>query len=284
MKQPVVFRNWRDAHRATRDLQRHGSVALVPTMGALHEGHMSLVRQARRQCDHVAVSIFVNPTQFAPNEDYQDYPRPWRQDIRRLNEERVELVFAPEAEQMYPRDCSTFVQPPDLAKPLEGRCRPGHFRGVATIVLKLLHIVPADKAFFGEKDYQQFLVIRDLVRDLNIDTDLVMCPIIREPDGLAMSSRNAYLSVEDRSRALGLHAAIRATQSAFASGQRNARQLEALAEQVMVQHQIDHLDYAVLRDPDTLAPIETAMPNSRLLLAARVGKTRLIDNAAIAPE
>ncbi len=207
------------------------SLGLVPTMGALHEGHLSLVRQARRQCDVVVVSIFVNPTQFGPAEDISRYPRNLDQDLEELRPFRVEAVFAPAASEMYPEGFETFLTPGETAAPLEGASRPGHFRGVVTVVLKLLNIVRPDIAYFGQKDFQQALIIRRLVEDLNLETRLVICPIVREADGLARSSRNAYLSSEDRQAATVLSCALRrAEQMAQAGETATAGLLEEMRE------------------------------------------------------
>ena len=200
-----------------RELQHAGkSVGLVPTMGALHQGHLSLVRRAKSDCDVAVATIFVNPTQFAPHEDFSRYPRTLESDLAALAAAKCDLVFVPSREEMYPPAASTFVEPPQVAQPLEGVFRPGHFRGVATVVLKLFNIIPADKAYFGQKDFQQALVIQRMVADLNVPVQVVVCPIIREPDGLAMSSRNRYLSPSERQQGLALSRALNLVQKSQA--------------------------------------------------------------------
>ena len=202
---PAICRTVESARGMIREVQRRGGRAgFVPTMGALHAGHLSLVAAARERNEFVAVSIFVNPTQFGPHEDLDRYPRTWESDLAALTEAGADMIFAPPVEVMYPSYWSTAIEPPRVSATLEGECRPGHFRGVATIVLKLFQIVPADDAYFGEKDYQQCLVIRDMVRDLDLPVRFHACPTVREPDGLAMSSRNRYLDPEQRQRALAL--------------------------------------------------------------------------------
>ncbi|MGE0757948.1 MAG: pantoate--beta-alanine ligase [Pirellulaceae bacterium] len=258
--------------------QQGGRIGLVPTMGALHEGHLSLVRAARADCDHVAVTIFVNPTQFGPREDLNQYPRTLVADLELLAGEGVELVFAPDVGAMYPDGFSTYLEPPSVAAPWEGVHRPGHFRGVATIVLKLFHLLPADIAYFGQKDYQQCQVIRQMVSDLDVPMEVRVCPTIREPDGLALSSRNRYLRSDEREQALALVRALRAGQHAIASGERQAAQVERQMQDVLTEAGIQRIDYAAVADPDTLAHVTTIAGPVVLLIAAFVGQTRLIDN------
>ena len=264
------------------------TVGVVPTMGALHEGHLSLVRQSRQRCDCTVATIFVNPTQFGPDEDLAKYPRTVDEDCRLLSGESVDAVFIPSQSEMYPDGCSTSVQPPDVATPLEGDCRPGHFSGVATIVLKLFQILPATHAFFGQKDYQQLRVIQTLVRDLSVGIEIVAGETVRESDGLALSSRNRYLSEADRQRALLLSHALIAAEHAFNDGQRDANVLQALMQSILLgqpepgtcspQQPVDKVDYAAVVDCETLAPISTIDQSAVALIAAHVGPTRLIDN------
>jgi pantoate--beta-alanine ligase len=247
-------------------------------MGALHEGHLSLIRAARQKCDVVAVSVFVNPTQFGPQEDLNRYPRPLDRDLHLLQQLQVDLAFTPDEQEIYPPGFSTVIGPPRVADTLEGQFRPGHFQGVATVVLKLLHIMPADWAFFGEKDYQQCLVIRDLVRDLDLSVRLQFCPTVREPDGLALSSRNRYLSGEQRQRALGLSRGLQQARQLFQSGERDCRLLEQRLSSTLLDSGVDRIDYAAVRDPETLQERSPVGHQAIALVAAYVGSTRLIDN------
>lgn len=266
--------------------QRGQTVGLVPTMGALHQGHLSLVHASRSRCDHTVATIFVNPTQFAPGEDLEKYPRTLQADLEGLRSAGASAVFVPETNQMYPPDCTTAVQPPAISKTLEGQFRPTHFQGVATVVLKLFHILPASHAFFGQKDFQQLRVIEAMTRDLNVGIEIVSCPIVREPDGLAMSSRNRYLSDAERARALCLSRALAAASDAVAGGQRDRKAVEDLMlQQLHVGNQrggVDSLDYAVARDSQTLAAPDRLQGDIVLLIAAHVGSTRLIDNQIMA--
>jgi pantoate--beta-alanine ligase len=259
------------------------SLGLVPTMGALHEGHLSLVRQARRQCDVVVVSIFVNPTQFGPAEDVSRYPRDLDQDLEALRPFRVEAVFAPGAGDMYPEGFETFLTTGETAAPLEGASRPGHFRGVATVVLKLFNIVRPDIAYFGQKDFQQALIIRRLVEDLNLETRLVICPIVREADGLARSSRNAYLSGEDRLAATVLHRCLRRVEQMAHAGETDAAVLLEEMRRVFDAEPRAQLDYTAIVDPVKLQPVERSASGCVALVAARVGPARLIDNLILGP-
>lgn len=264
-------------HRAGRQT----TLGLVPTMGALHEGHLSLVRAARSACDHVAVSLFVNPTQFGPNEDLARYPRPFEQDVRLLETEGVDLLFAPAPEEMYPRGgMETSVDPGELGNRLDGASRPGHFRGVCTVVSKLFHILTPDRAYFGQKDAAQVAVLRAMVRDLNFGLTMVVCPTVRDSDGLALSSRNRYLSAAERQEALALSQALRCAAAAFMRGERRP---EALVER-MRGHLASpglRLDYVAAVDADTLLPVAEATAGTLLAVAAFVGKTRLIDNLVL---
>jgi pantoate--beta-alanine ligase len=257
-------------------------LGLVPTMGALHEGHLSLVRAAKAQCDAVAVSIFVNPTQFGPAEDLSKYPRPFDRDRQLLEKEGVEVLFAPPVEEVYANSsASAWVVVEGLSEKLDGRSRPGHFRGVTTIVSKLFHIVEPDAAFFGQKDAAQLAVIRRMVRDLNFPVEIVACPIVREPDGLAMSSRNAYLNHEERSRALVIQLSLQRAQQAFRAGERNAAALISAGKEVFAGEPKVALDYFEIVDPDTLDPVERISQRTLVAVAAYVGATRLIDNLVL---
>ena len=278
MKTPQIATTIADAQAAVQHARQSGKrIGFVPTMGALHEGHMSLVHASQESCDYNAVSIFVNPTQFGEGEDLNRYPRTFDADLGKLTDRGVDLVFAPTSGQMYPSGYSTFVEPPEVASRLEGACRPVHFRGVATVVLKLFNAVPADLAFFGEKDFQQCLVIQHMVRDLNLRTKVVPCPIIRESDGLAMSSRNRYLSADDRSRALSLAKALEAATNEFERGNRDAAAIETRMLDCL---QANSVDYAVVVNADTLDPFAEHIIDAPAvaLIAAHVGATRLIDN------
>ena len=264
---------------ASRDLRRAGKrLGFVPTMGALHEGHLSLVRAARASCDAVAASIFVNPTQFGPNEDLAKYPRTFDRDRELLEREGVKLLFAPSVEEMYPAGAMTWVTVEGLSDKLDGRSRPGHFRGVATVVAKLFHVVEPDAAFFGQKDAAQVAVIRRMVRDLNLPVQIVVCPIVREPDGLAMSSRNAYLNPEQRKQALILHRSLARMQELADAGERNAGKLMAAGREELAREKSVRLDYLEIVDPDTLDPLPDISGGALAAVAAFVGSTRLIDN------
>jgi pantoate--beta-alanine ligase len=257
---------------------RRRSVGFVPTMGALHAGHRSLVRAARQRCDVVVVSIFVNPTQFAPNEDFSRYPRTLEEDCRMLEAEGVDLVFTPTADAMYPPSASTFVEVAGVSERLDGAVRPGHFRGVATIVAKLFHIVQPDFAFFGQKDAAQVAVLRQMVRDLNFPVELVVCPIVREPDGLAMSSRNRYLSAAERQQALVIFRALEAAQTLAEQGEHRAATLLKVMNSSLQQESAVRVDYMAVVDPETLLPLKDVRSGALLAIAVYVGATRLIDN------
>jgi pantoate--beta-alanine ligase len=275
----------RAACRAVRTSGKR--LGLVPTMGALHEGHLSLVRAARAQCDAVAVSIFVNPTQFGPKEDLAKYPRPFDRDCRLLEKEGVEILFAPAVEEIYPKSNSnaegTWVVVEGLSEKLDGRSRPGHFRGVTTIVSKLFHILEPEAAFFGQKDAAQLAVIRRMVRDLNFAVEIVACPIVRESDGLAMSSRNAYLDGEERRHALVLQRSLQETRQRFQAGERIAANLISAAKEVIRRVPQVALDYFEIVDPETLDPVERISKKTLVAVAAYVGTTRLIDNVVLEP-
>lgn len=264
------------------DARRNDRVlGFVPTMGALHEGHLSLIRAAQKQCSPVVVSIFVNPKQFGPSEDFQKYPRTIESDRAALESLGVDFLFAPPPEEMYPPGFRTAVVVEGLSERLEGRSRPGHFRGVTTVVLKLLEIVQPRLAFFGRKDAQQARIIRQMAADLNLDTEIVVCPIVREPDGLALSSRNRYLKDDDRRAATVLHRSLDAVRREIAAGERDAARLLVALRRVVDSEPSVTLDYAEIVDSDTFEPVVSLRTTCYVLLAARVGGTRLIDNALI---
>lgn len=264
-------------------------LGLVPTMGALHEGHLSLARAARAATDVVAASIFVNPTQFGPNEDLAKYPRSFERDREMLNGEGVDLLFAPSVEEMYPDEAdgsarptpTTWVTVEGLSHKLDGRSRPGHFRGVATVVAKLFHIVRPDLAFFGQKDAGQVAIIRRMVRDLNLPVEIVACPIVREPDGLAMSSRNAYLNPDERRQALVLHRSLTRVNELADSGESDAARLVAAGRGQFSKESLVRLDYFEIVNPDTLEPVADVSAGALVAVAAYVGTTRLIDNIVL---
>ena len=257
------------------------TVGLVPTMGALHAGHASLIRAAAASCDAVAVSIFVNPTQFGPNEDYDRYPRTFKADCELAEFEDADVVFAPAVEGIYPANAETFVDVGSLSDKLDGASRPGHFRGVATIVAKLLLAAEPDRAFFGQKDAAQVAVLRRMVRDLRLGVEVAVCPIVREDDGLALSSRNAFLSADERRLALVLSRAVHFVDSLAASGERDAEKLLTAARGLFASEPAVRIDYIALVDWQTLDPIEQAVPGSLFAVAAYVGATRLIDNTIL---
>jgi len=262
-------------------LSFEGRVGLVPTMGYLHEGHLSLVRRAREECDHVVVSIFVNPTQFGPKEDLSKYPRDLDRDLSLLEPLGVDLVWMPTAEIMYPPGYQTWVEVEGITQPLEGSMRPGHFRGVTTVVAKLFNAVQPDNAYFGQKDAQQATVIRQMTRDLNFPLEIVVCPIVREPDGLAMSSRNVYLDPEQRRAATVLSRSLRAAQEAYEQGERDAEKLRGKMKEVLAGEPLAQVQYVSCADYDTLEELETVTGKALLSMAVFMGKTRLIDNIVL---
>jgi pantoate--beta-alanine ligase len=253
-------------------------LGFVPTMGALHEGHLSLVRAAKASCDIVAASIFVNPTQFGPNEDLAKYPRDFGRDRGLLEKEGVKLLFAPSVEEMYPAGAVTWVTVEGLSGKLDGRSRPGHFRGVTTVVAKLFHIVEPDATFFGQKDAAQVAIVRRMVRDLNFPVEIVACPIVREVDGLAMSSRNAYLDPAQRREALILHGALMRVRKSWEGGERHAEKLAAAGREEVAKERSVRLDYFEIVDPDSLDPVDNVVDGALVAVAAFLGSTRLLDN------
>lgn len=250
-------------------------------MGALHEGHLSLVRASVASSDDTVVTIFVNPSQFGPQEDLDKYPRSLDQDLALLRSLGVEHVFVPSAESMYGEGFSTYVEPGAVSERWEGECRPGHFRGVTTVVMKLFNLVPAEVAFFGEKDYQQWLVIRQMVADLDLPIQLRLCPTVRDSDGLALSSRNRYLSPEHRSQAAAIPRALARARELFRDGERQAANIEQAMRELLTKSGVNRLDYVTIADSDTLQPLDQVTAGARALIAAVVGETRLIDNQRI---
>ena len=274
-----------DMRAASRAARLTGlRLGLVATMGALHDGHLSLVRAAEAQCDVVVVSVFVNPLQFGPNEDLGKYPRTFERDCELLEREGIDFLFAPSAEEMYPADAVTYVTVEGLSHKLCGRSRPGHFRGVTTVVAKLFDIVEPDLAFFGQKDAAQATIIRRMVRDLNFPIEVMVCPIVREPDGLAMSSRNAYLSPQERKSALVLYRSLGEVKRRFEQGERKAANLIEAGGRVLAQESAVRLDYLEVVDPDTLDPLPELDRPALVAVAALVGTTRLIDNILLSPK
>lgn len=269
----AAARHWVYEQRA-----RSSSVGLVPTMGALHAGHISLAQRSVQRCGATATTIFVNPIQFAPHEDLERYPRTLEDDLGALAAAGVDMVFAPEPQEMYAADFSTYVMPPEVARHLEGQRRPDHFRGVTTVVTKLFHILPCTHAFFGQKDYQQACVLRQMNEDLDFGIDIEVCPTVRAADGLALSSRNRYLSAEQRERALGLYRALTAAKGLFAAGERTTSVLEQRMQEELHRCGVQNIDYAVVVDAVHLQSADQVALPAIALIAAYVGNTRLIDN------
>jgi pantoate--beta-alanine ligase len=268
------------ARKIRREQDR--TIGLVPTMGALHEGHLSLVREARRMCDVVVVSVFVNPTQFGPSEDYEDYPRDLTKDTALLTDYNVDYIFAPAAEEIYPKDFSTYVNVGGLSKLLEGESRPGHFRGVATVVAILLNTVRPDFAFFGQKDAQQAVIIKRMVRDLAFDTEIVVSPTVREDSGLAISSRNLYLDAEEQQSAAVIHRALKQAKEIYKRGERHAGKLAEIVRARIETEPRVRVDYVSVVDAETLEKLDKLDERPMLVaVAAYVGKTRLIDNTLL---
>ena len=269
--------------KAREARQEQRVIGLVPTMGALHGGHLTLVERARRDCSLVYASIFLNPTQFGPNEDLSKYPRPLEADLEKLTFAKADGLFLPDAAEIYPPGYSTYVHVEGLSELLEGKSRPGHFRGVATVVLKLLEIVQPHYAYFGRKDAQQVRIIQQMMRDLNLDVELVVCPIVREADGLAMSSRNTYLRAEERKAATVLYRALQAAEKEIAAGVRDALELQRTMHKMLETEPQARVDYAEIVDADTLEPVVRIARCCYALLAVHIGRTRLIDNMLIRP-
>ena len=265
--------------RKQRDENR--IVGLVPTMGALHPGHLSLIKQARQQCTSLVASIFVNPTQFGPSEDFAKYPRTLSSDTENLENAGVQCLFLPEAKDIYPPNYSTYVNVEGLSERLEGRSRPGHFRGVSTVVMKLLQIVQPDFAYFGRKDAQQATIISRMAKDLNLDCEIVICPIEREPDGLAMSSRNVYLQQSDRQAATVLYRSLQAAQALLQNGSRDALSLQFVMQRVFKEESRAKIDYVEIVDAQTFEPLMHINRKAYVLIAAKFGETRLLDNMLV---
>ncbi len=268
----------RQAHAESR------VIGLVPTMGALHEGHASLIARAKRECSPLIASIFVNPKQFGPNEDFAKYPRTFESDSEKLKEAGVDALFAPEVAEIYPKDFSTYVHVEGLSERLEGKSRPGHFRGVSTVVMKLLQIVQPHFAYFGRKDAQQARLITQMARDLNLDSEIVVCPIVREADGLALSSRNAYLNPEERKAATVLNRALDRARSELVAGVRDALQLQSVLHRAIGAERLAAVDYAEIVDAESFEPLVRITRACYVLLAVFIGKTRLIDNLYVEPK
>lgn len=286
---PQVVTKIAQLRQALAGARRVGKkIGLVPTMGALHAGHLSLVRAAAAECDCTVVSIYVNPTQFGPGEDFAIYPRTLEADLSLLSECRTDFVFAPDNDEIYPRadhrSHATWVEVGSVAVPLEGGCRPEHFRGVATIVLKLFNIVQPDVAYFGQKDFQQALVIRRMVDDLNVPVVIRVCPIIREPDGLAMSSRNRYLSPAARQQALVLWKSLQLARELVAGGECCTTVIAARMQELIQTAEDARIDYVALVDPETLEPVEIVSKPTLAALAVKIENTRLIDNCLLVPK
>jgi pantoate--beta-alanine ligase len=280
----IVAEHVADVRVAVREARRDDrSVGCVPTMGALHAGHESLIQTCRDECDFAAVTIFVNPKQFGPEEDFARYPRPLEDDLARCRRANVDLVFVPAVETLYPAAFSTYVEVEPLSRVLEGASRPGHFRGVATIVLKLLNIVQPDRAYFGRKDFQQQQLVRKMCRELDLPVEIRTCPTVREPDGLALSSRNRYLNAGERQTALSLYQSLQLAQERLHRGERNVRAV-AGEMQRLIEAAGARPDYATIADPDSLEELSAPSQNMVALVAAHVGRTRLIDNLPIAIE
>lgn len=265
-----------DAFRAAR--RTMGELGVVPTMGFLHAGHIALVERARAENSAVAATIFVNPTQFGPNEDLARYPRDLPRDLQMLKQAGTDLVFVPTVAEMYPAGYNTWVDVEGITRVLEGSKRPGHFKGVSTVVCKLLNIVAAERAYFGQKDAQQAVVVRRMVRDLNMPTSIVVVPTLREPDGLALSSRNTYLSPAERAAAPVLYRSLRAVEAAWDRGERNGERLREIMSAVLAGEPSAHVDYVSVADPETLEELDDVRSQALVSLAVRLGRTRLIDN------
>ncbi len=281
---PQIVRTVAEVRRAIAAARQAGKrIGLVPTMGALHAGHVSLVEASAAACGYTVVTLFVNPTQFGPKEDFSKYPRTFEADVAAVGRVGADLVFAPENAEVYPPGFATFVEVGGVAEPLEGECRPGHYRGVATVVLKLFQMVGADVAYFGQKDYQQTRVVRQMVRDFNLPIQIEICPTVREPDGLALSSRNVYLSASERRSALVISRALRKVEQSVAAGERDVWKLRDDLHTELASVPEVRVQYAVVADAETLHEPAILDRPCVALIAAHVGTTRLIDNVLLAP-
>lgn len=279
-----IFNTIADVRNFVRDHKAIGkTVGLVPTMGFLHDGHLSLARQAKEECDLVVMSIFVNPLQFGPSEDYDKYPRNLQGDAELAETAGVDAIFAPAVREMYPHKQLTFVEVEGVTENLCGASRPGHFRGVATVVAKLFNIVQPDKAFFGQKDAQQVRVVQQMVKDLNMPVEIVRCPIVREKDGLAMSSRNVYLSAEERRQALSINRSLREAEKMFANGERSANAIAEKVRSIIASEPLAEIDYVKIVDLESLSDSSRIDGEALLAVAVRFGETRLIDNTILRP-
>lgn len=280
----IINRRQRMGSVARKHRREEKSIGLIPTMGALHEGHLSLVREARRMCDIVVVSVFVNPTQFAPGEDFERYPRDLAQDAAKLTDYNVDYIFAPTAEEIYPKGFSTYVNVEGMSDQLEGAARPGHFRGVATVLTVFFNVIRPDFAFFGQKDAQQTLIVKRLVRDLVFETEIVVLPTVREESGLALSSRNSYLKEDERRAALVLRRGLARAEELYADGERSAKRLAEAVRAEIEAEPLVRLQYLSIADAESLEKLEKLDDRNALVsLAAYVGKTRLIDNVVLQP-
>lgn len=278
----IIVRTVKDMQRRANDWRNEGkTIAFVPTMGYLHEGHLSLMREGREKADVVVVSIFVNPTQFGPNEDLDRYPRDFEGDEKKCREVGVDAIYYPSVEEMYPRGYQTYVNVTELSKGLCGAVRPGHFQGVATVCTKLFNAVKPHFAIFGEKDYQQLQVIRRMVKDLDMDLEIVGMPTVREPDGLAMSSRNKYLNKDERARAAYLFKSLSEARSAYEKGERNVAKLAEVVKEGLKRANPCEIDYIEIRDANDLTPIEKVDQPAVIAIAVKIGSTRLIDNIVL---
>lgn len=279
-----IIENIASMHALSERKRMEGKlIGFVPTMGFLHEGHLSLIREARKQTDMVIVSIFVNPTQFRPNEDYDKYPRDLEGDTKKVNSAGGDIIFAPSARDMYPDGYLTYVNVEGITETLCGISRPGHFRGVTTVVTKLFNIVKPHKAFFGQKDYQQSVIIKKMVRDLNMDIDIILLPTVREHDGLAMSSRNSFLSTEERKVAPVLYRALIMASEMVKNGEKNTRKIYSEMKRMIENESLVVIDYISITDPETLTDISEIKGKTLIALAVKIGSTRLIDNILIEP-
>ena len=277
-----IVDNIKDMQSLSNKTRKDGqTISFVPTMGALHEGHLTLMRAAKEKSDYLVVSIFVNPTQFGLNEDFNKYTRDLEGDIKKISSIGVDTVFFPDVDEIYPDGYETYVEVQELQKPLCGQHRQGHFKGVATVVLKLFNIVKPDVAVFGEKDYQQLLIIKKMVRDLHLEIEILGMPIVREDDGLALSSRNAYLSDEERERALSLSKSLKTIRSEFKKGKQDIQELVKLGKSILNDSSINNIDYLDIRDGNTLKREQNAKKGDIVAVAAKVGNARLIDNTKL---
>ena len=277
-----VIKKIREMQRIADGARREGKViGLVPTMGYFHEGHLSLMREARRESDLLVVSIFVNPTQFGPGEDFESYPRDLKRDLRLAKRMEVDVIFSPDIKEMYPEGFLTYVEVGEIGSILEGTARPGHFRGVATVVAKLFHAIKPHKAYFGQKDFQQTVVIRKMAEDLDMDVKIIVLPTIRERDGLATSSRNVYLKEEERKVAPILYKSLKLAEKLIKEGERDSKRIMGKMKELIEKEKLIKLEYIAITDPETLKEIKRIKKKTNISLAARIGRARLIDNITL---